>query len=76
MDKPKFEVQRAGAKGVELVIRNSLYSAELHSIINALGYEPTAGVSNRESIFCTTAEQIEAARNPIARFFNARGEWI
>lgn len=78
MDAPKFEVcrtQKDGKPAVELVVRNSMANAELHALVDSLGYLATADIANRRAIFCTTAEEIDAARNPLVKFFDAKGEW-
>lgn len=78
MNAPKFEIartQKDGKPAVELIVRNSRYDADFHALIESLGYEPTVDIANRRSIVCTTAEQIDAARDPLASYFDARGEW-
>ena len=78
MNNPVFEVcrtQKDGKPAVELVVRNSRKDAALHAIVESLGYQPTVGIANRRAIVCTTAAEIDAARNPLVKFFDAKGEW-
>lgn len=78
MDAPKFEVfktQKDGKPAVELVVRNAMKSPELQALVESLGYEATPDIANRRRIFCTTPAEVDAARNPIAKFFDAKGEW-
>ena len=75
---PRFAVakrNKGGKPAVELIIHNATYNQELDALTTHLGYAPTPMLANRRSLICTTPEQIDAARNPIAKFFNARGEW-
>ena len=70
MDKPKIELFRTQANGkpvIELVVRNA--TAEMRPILDSLGIVPTVGIFNRRSIFCSTPEALDAARDPIAHFF-------
>jgi hypothetical protein len=79
MQTPKFEAHRININGkpaIELVVRNSLANAELHAIIDSLGYAPTVGIANRRSIICSTPTEIDSARNPLVRFFDAKGNFI
>lgn len=79
MNAPKFEVFRTQVNGkpaVELVVRNSMASPELHAVIDALGYIATTNIANRRSIICTTPAEIDAARNPLVKFFDAKGNFI
>lgn len=78
MNAPKFEVfrtQKDGKPAAELVVRNSMANAELHALVESLGYLPTTDIANRRAIVCTTAEEINAARDPLVKFFNEKGEW-
>lgn len=72
MNAPKFEMrrtQKGGKPAVELVVRNSMQNPELHALVVSLGYQPTTDIANRRAIVCTTAEEIDAARNPLRKFF-------
>lgn len=78
MNAPKFEVfrtQKDGKPAVELVVRNSMANAELHALVESLGYQPTTDIANRRAIVCTTPAEVDAARNPLVKFFDAKGEW-
>lgn len=78
MEKPKFEmfrIQKDGKPAVELVVRNSMYSEELHNLVEELGYKPTVDIRNRCSIVCTSPAEVDAARNPLVKFFDEKGEW-
>lgn len=78
LSKPKFEIcrtQKDGKPAVELVVKNSLYSKEFHGLIESLGYKPTEDIANRRSIVCTTPAEVDAARNPLVKFFDTKGEW-
>ena len=78
MNTPKIQVirtQKDGKPAVEIVVRNSMFSAELHALVGSLGYVATPDIANRRAIVCTTAEEIDAARNPLVKFFDAKGEW-
>lgn len=79
MEKPKFEVFRTARNGkpaVELVVRNASYDDNLEKLLVSLGYTETIDISNRMSIVCTTAEEIDAARNPLKMLFDAKGCFI
>ncbi len=72
MDAPTFEIfrtQKDGKPAVELVVRNSMANPDLHALVEILGYQPTPDIANRRAIVCTTAEEIDAARNPLRNFF-------
>lgn len=78
MNNPKFEIlkiQWQGKPAVELVVRDSRKSPELHALVEALGYEATPDMANRRRKICTTPAEVDAARNPIAKFFDSKGEW-
>ncbi len=78
MNKPTleiFKIEKNGKVAIEFVVRNSLYNHKLHNMFESLGYKATVDISNRRSIFCTTPAELDAARNLIAKFFNAEGEW-
>ena len=77
MNAPKFEVfrtQKEGKPALDLVVRNSLANADRHALGESLGYNPLRHIANRRAIVCTTPEEVDAARNPLVRFFNAKGE--
>jgi hypothetical protein len=78
MDAPKFEARKTRLQGkpaIELIVRNSLASPKLHALIESLGYQAVVDISNCRSIVCTTAEEIDTARNPLMQFFGAGGVW-
>lgn len=78
MEKPTFKayrIQKDGKPAVELVVRNSLYSKELHETVQNLGYELTVDMRNRRSIVCTSPEEVNTARDPLVKFFDEKGEW-
>lgn len=77
---PRFTASRTtkdGIPAVELVVRNTTQKdhADLRHLLDSLGYGPASGIDNARRILCTTAAGIDAARNPIADFFTAAGEW-
>lgn len=70
-DKPKIEICRImqnGKPAVELVVRNA--TAEMRPILDDLGILPTPDMANRRGIVCTTPQELDAARNPIIKFFD------
>ena len=78
MNTPKFEIQRHVNNGkvqIELIVWCSTFSDELHNIVVDLGYKLTTDVSGRRSIMCSTPEEVDAARKPILKFFDAKGDW-
>jgi len=78
MNIPKVEIFRTAKNGkaaIEIVVRNSLFDAEFHKLVEQLGYVATPGISNRRAIICTTPAEVEAARSPLIPFFNEKGEW-
>lgn len=78
MNTPKFEIQRHVNNGkvqIEMIVWNSTFSDELHSLVVCLGYKLTEDITGRRSIMCSTPAEIDAARNPIVKFFDAKGEW-
>ena len=79
MNKPKFEVRRLKINGqiaIDLVVRNATFTPELDALTTELGYRPVEDVSNCRSVRCTTPQQIDAARAPLLRLFDAKGEWL
>lgn len=79
MNEAKFEVCRTlvnGKPAVELIVRNSMANTELHSLVESLGYTATQDIANRRSIICTTPAEVDAARNPLVKFFDAKGNAI
>jgi hypothetical protein len=79
MNKPKFQIFKTtlnGKPAAELVVRNATYSEELDELTTKLGYVPTVDMANRRSILVTTKDQAEAARSPLAKYFDAKGEWV
>lgn len=70
MDKPKLEIIRTVANGkpaIELVVRNA--TPAMYPILDNLGFAATEHLSNRRSIICSNAAELDAARNPIINFF-------
>ena len=77
MKTPKFEIQRHitnGKVSIELIIWNSTYSEELHEMACKAGYELTTDITGRRSIMCSTPAEVDEARNPVIKFFDAKGE--
>jgi len=77
MDNPKLQIERITVNGkpaIELIIRNA--TKDLRQVLDGLGIKPTADISNRRSIVCATPAELDAARNPLAVFFDRNGEWI
>lgn len=78
MNTPKFEIQRCkvGEKVViDLIIRNATFNAEFDALTASLGYKAVEDISNSRKIRCTTPAEVDAARTPIIKFFDAKGEW-
>lgn len=78
MNTPKFEIQRhvdSGKVQIEMIVWYSTFSDELHNLVVALGYKLTNDVTGRRSIMCSTPAEVDAARNPIVKFFDAKGYW-
>ena len=78
MNTPKFEIQshvNNGKVQIELIVWYSTFSDELHNIVVDFGYKLTTDVSGRRSIMCSTPAEVDAARNPILKFFDAKGDW-
>lgn len=78
--KPQFAIRRIvkdGKPAVEMMVHHTTQQehAEFRALLDGLGYGPASGMSNTKSIVCTTAAQIDAARNPIAKFFDSKGIW-
>jgi len=81
MTKPQFAITRTtkdGKPAVELVVRNTTKTehADFRALLDSLGYGAASGMDNAKRIVCTTPEQIDAARNPIKPYFDAKGFWI
>lgn len=53
--------------GYEIVVRNP--TPELREVLRDLGYQATTGMPNRFGILVKTAAAMDAARDPIKRFF-------
>jgi hypothetical protein len=78
MNAPKFEahlVMENGKRAIELVVRNASADADLLALVDSLGYTGTVDISNRRRIVCTTPDEIVAKRDPLAKFFDAKGNW-
>lgn len=78
MNAPKFEANRIphnGKVAIELVVRNASANAELLALVDSLGYTGTVDIANRRRIVCTTPEEIVAKRDPLAKFFDAKGNF-
>lgn len=80
MTSPRFTASRVAKDGkpaVEFVVRNTTQKdhADFRALLDALGYGPASGIDNARRIVCATPADIDAARNPIAKFFDAKGEW-
>lgn len=79
MNAPKLELCRTTKNGnpaIEVVVRNATTNAELDALTTSLGYVPTVGVANRRSIVCCNATELDAVRNPIAKFFDRTGSYV
>ena len=77
MTKAKLELQKHikdGKVQIEIIVWNSCANEELHNLVVALGYELTTDITGRRSIFCSTPAEVDAARNPIIKFFDAKGD--
>lgn len=77
MAKAKLELQKHikdGKVQIEIIVWNSYAKEELHNLVVALGYELTTDITGRRSIFCSTPAEVDAARNPIVKFFDAKGD--
>ena len=77
MDKAKLQILRTqinGQPAVEIVVRNA--NASLRAICDRLGILPTIGISNRRSIICASAAEVEAARAPLRTLFDNDGNYI
>lgn len=75
---PKFEcalIMQNGKRAIELVVRNASADAELLATVESLGYTGTVDIANRRSYICTTPEEIVAKRDPLAKFFDAKGNF-
>jgi len=75
---PRFSVRRYDNNGnvrIEMTVQNAMYCSELQALVEQLGYEPTPGISNHRTINCLSPAEVDAARNPITKFFNADGTW-
>jgi hypothetical protein len=80
MTAPRFTASRTtknGKPAIELVVRNTTQKdhADFRALLDGLGYGHASGIDNARRIVCTTPEEIDSARTPIAKFFNAKGEW-
>jgi hypothetical protein len=77
---PSMELSRTsyhGAPAVELVIRNACDGGpEFRGLVQSLGYQLDCTIANRRSLICTTPAQVDAARNPLHPYFDARGQWL
>jgi len=72
MNEPKFEINRIQCEGkpaVECVVWNSISNPELHKVVEELGYQLTPGIENRRRVICKTPAEVDAVRNPLAKFF-------
>jgi hypothetical protein len=60
-----------GKKAIEIIVRNSIWNAPLHSECERLGLVPTVDIANRRSITVTTPAELESIRAPLLKFFGA-----
>ena len=65
----KHEIQEGN-----MMAKKAIYK-DLQALVESLGYVATPDIANRRSIICTTAAEIDAARNPLVNFFDAKGNW-
>lgn len=76
MNAPKLEIsrtQRNGKPAIQLIVRYA--TPELRALLDTLNIVPVADISNCRSIICTTPAELDAARQPLASFFDAQGNW-
>ena len=79
MQAAKFEMSRTqvdGKNAFNLTIYRSMSNPELHALVDSLGYKAVEGVSNCRRIVVTNQAELDAARGPLVRFFDADGNAI
>lgn len=71
-------IMKDGKPAIEFAVRNTTHKdhSEFRAMLDTLGYSPASGIDSARKIVCCTVEEIDAARNPIAKFFDSKGEWI
>jgi hypothetical protein len=77
---PKFtaaKIAHNGKPAAELVVRGTTAAdhADLRALLDTLGYGPASGMDNARRIVCTTKAEVDAARGPLVKFFDAKGNF-
>ncbi len=72
--KPTMTLERTANGKIELVIRYA--TTALRPVLDELGILPDCSIANRRSILCSIAAELDAARNPLRAYFDAKGAWI
>lgn len=68
------KVQRSGKPSVEIVVLD--VNDTIRPVILGLGYTLVDDLANTYSIICATPEALNAARQPLAKYFDRQGQWI
>ena len=64
-----------GKPAINAMVENADKCEELYSLVCELGFELVPGIANLRCIKCTTPQELDRVRNPIARFFDAQGQF-
>jgi hypothetical protein len=71
------KITHNGKPAAELAVRGTTAKdhASLRTLLDALGYGPASGMDNARRIVCTTKAEVDAARGPLAKFFDEKGNF-
>jgi hypothetical protein len=71
---PKLALARGNNNTIVLKVLHA-YGSAIDELTTSLGILPD-GLADSRSIVCSSPQELDAARNPLAHYFDARGEWI
>mgnify|MGYP001183610703 CR=1 FL=1 len=58
---------------IRIIVRNAYLVDGMTRLLNSLGIVPTIDIANQREITCFTADEINAAREPLRKYFDAQG---
>jgi len=73
---PKLILSREMRDGKKAIRVTVICNTEILGITDGLGYQAVDDQTNTRTILCSTPAELDAARNPIMRFFGHKGEYL
>jgi hypothetical protein len=67
MTKPTIELSKLAPAKFEIIVRNP--SDAMRAELVSLGYTMTVDIAGRWSVVVTSAAELDAARNPLRKYF-------